>query len=122
MQFMSDSNAKLGRRNHWGKWIIRRRRFLGYMRLSDLATSIGCSYAAIYQWTHAENPPAGMQMGYDAKLISALLTTRMMLFNHYAFVAPEDAPIVGPDSNEGMLANRRRTSKQLPPGELEEAA
>ena len=94
--------------NHWGKWIDGRFRFLGYRRLADLATLVGCSQAAMFDWLAIDMPPRSMQKGFDSALIAALQTTRTMLFREYANVAPGDAPVIDPNTSSEHSGGQRK--------------
>ncbi|MGD0464651.1 MAG: hypothetical protein ABSB74_19375 [Tepidisphaeraceae bacterium] len=102
-------------RNHWGQWLRLRWRFLGFRRIGDLSTSLGCCPDLVTRWLRSEFPPDSIRKGFDTALIGALRTDRWTLFNSYTTVAPEDAPIVDPPRdtdavgvhNKILLASKR---------------
>ncbi|MGD0462862.1 MAG: hypothetical protein ABSB74_10275 [Tepidisphaeraceae bacterium] len=100
-----------GTHSRWGEWIIERWAFLGFKRIADLSTAIGCSYAALYQWKQLETPPDAMQKGFDVGLIAALKTDRMTLFCSYVSIAPADAPVIEPPRDVDRLGSKRRILK-----------
>jgi hypothetical protein len=98
--------------NRWGEWIVGRWKFLGYRRFTDLSSAIGCSHDVIFRWRLMSTPPDAIRKGFDAELIIALRTDRWTLFNAYASIAPEAAPLI--DSNGGRNTGGRSSIKRSP--------
>jgi hypothetical protein len=100
--------------NNWGVWIGGRFFFLGYRRLSNLSTLLGCSYDVVWRWSKLASPPANIRKDFDVRLIEVLKTDRFTLFTGYVSVAPEEAPIIEPrrrgPSSDAMI-RRAPTSK-----------
>lgn len=99
----------------WGEWIVRRWRFLGFKRIVDLSSTVGCSPDLLTRWHNSRFPPETIRKGFDVALIVALRTDRWTLFNAYASIAPEDAPVIDPprdvDRVGGKLGIRRAPAR-----------
>jgi hypothetical protein len=102
LDYMGDEIAMNRKQpNHWGKWLRSRWRFVGHLRLSDLAKAVGCSNAIVFQWIKFSSPPERMQKGFDGRLAAALRTDRFTLFSAYALTAVEKAPLIDDSANDG---------------------
>jgi len=101
-----DGNAAIGP-NHWGEWVIARWKFLGFRRLADLSTAVGCNPNLLTVWHQSESPPNSMRKGFDLALVRALRTDRMTLFGLYATIAPEDAPVIEPPRDVDRAGRNR---------------
>jgi hypothetical protein len=83
-------------RTHWGKWIKRRSRYVGFRRHADFAAAIGCGAVQLSKWFRKPVPPEQMRKGFDAAMIRALKINRITFSVGYAEASPIQAPIIEP--------------------------
>jgi hypothetical protein len=79
--------------------MIARSETVGFKRHQDLAEAVGCTREQVARWASMELPPRRMRKGFDGSLARALQTTKQVLFQEWAHVAPNavDRFIFHPD-------------------------
>jgi len=76
---------------HWGQWVERRGKIVGFLMRKDFAAAVGSTPDQLLKWLRMPVPPKQMRKGFDEALALALKTTRQTLFVDYIKVAPEEA-------------------------------